>query len=127
MANAEAQLFTTSDLLEEGIVQAGLGVIGLSSLGSGFHRLFSSQLLVGDHSRSLHHQTNVPALREWNHHALDTIDSEAEVVVLDELRALLPYCCTDLDVPIDRGGGGGDPGGVLGDLRLFLFFLCASS
>ncbi|GJW09528.1 hypothetical protein Tco_1575355 [Tanacetum coccineum] len=36
----EAQLFSTSDILEEGMVQAGLGVAGLSSVGSGFHQSF---------------------------------------------------------------------------------------
>nr|GEX59152.1 hypothetical protein [Tanacetum cinerariifolium] len=35
-----AQLFSTSDTLEEGIVQAGLGVAGLSYSGSGFHQSF---------------------------------------------------------------------------------------
>ncbi|GKF72316.1 hypothetical protein Tco_0208430, partial [Tanacetum coccineum] len=40
--------------------------------------LFLSQLLVGDHSRSLHHQTNVHALRGWNH---PTSDSQLEIIL----------------------------------------------
>ncbi|GJT21982.1 hypothetical protein Tco_0891919 [Tanacetum coccineum] len=38
LPNAVAELFSTSDLLEGGIVQVGLGVAGLSSSGNGFHQ-----------------------------------------------------------------------------------------
>ncbi|GKD48065.1 hypothetical protein Tco_1277041, partial [Tanacetum coccineum] len=40
VANAEAQLFATSELLEEGMVQVGSRVAGISSSGSGFHQSF---------------------------------------------------------------------------------------
>ncbi|GKD76126.1 hypothetical protein Tco_1334408 [Tanacetum coccineum] len=36
-AKVVAQLFSTSDALEDGMIQAGSGVVGLSSTGSGFH------------------------------------------------------------------------------------------
>nr|GEX59005.1 hypothetical protein [Tanacetum cinerariifolium] len=39
-ANAMAQLFSTSVILEEGMVQAGSGLAGLSASGSGFHQSF---------------------------------------------------------------------------------------
>ncbi|GKF09648.1 hypothetical protein Tco_0043872, partial [Tanacetum coccineum] len=36
--NTEAQLFFTPNTLEDGMIQAGSGVAGLSSSGSGFHQ-----------------------------------------------------------------------------------------
>nr|GFB85084.1 hypothetical protein [Tanacetum cinerariifolium] len=38
--DAVPQLFSTSDTSEEGMVQVGSGVAGLSSVGSGFHQPF---------------------------------------------------------------------------------------
>ncbi|GJR25204.1 hypothetical protein Tco_0973731 [Tanacetum coccineum] len=65
--------FTAVPVHEKGMVQAGLGVAGLSSFGSGFHQLFSCQHLVGAHSRCLHRQIIVPILREWNLHSSEKL------------------------------------------------------
>nr|GEU71270.1 hypothetical protein [Tanacetum cinerariifolium] len=81
-------VFSTSNTLEEGMVQAGSGVAGLSSSGSGFRQSFLESAFD----------------------VVQAIDYGAKAADLDELGALLPLPGAP-DAHVRGGGGGGGEGG----------------
>nr|GEY18905.1 hypothetical protein [Tanacetum cinerariifolium] len=96
--------FVISLVFTSRMVQADLGVAGLSSSGSGFHQSFLESAFDPD----------VPADRGGGGGRGNREDPNAPEV------PGAPYAPTEGD----RGGGcdGGDPKGVIGKSRLFLFF-----
>ncbi|GKC36916.1 hypothetical protein Tco_1049300 [Tanacetum coccineum] len=85
--NAEAQLFSISDTLEEGMVQVGSGVAGLSSSGSSFHQSFLMSVFGDNYIAA-----ETPADSNLVLDVVQAMEGSVETIVLDELRTLLPYC-----------------------------------
>nr|GEV79792.1 hypothetical protein [Tanacetum cinerariifolium] len=86
---------------------AGLGVAGLSSTGSGFHQPFLESA-VGDNSRVLERPADLYLMSD----VVQAINCGAEAADLDELGALLPLPRAP-DAPAGGCGGGGYGGGDL--------------